>query len=84
MEMQIKQKSELDARRFTEIFSTLNDTERQVLCEAIAKKTGASKMAISYWNRGERKPRLLSTKRAIADAVKSSLGLNVSVITLFQ
>lgn len=81
--MQINTKNELDARRFPEIFKSLTDTERQALCAEIASRTGASRMAINYWGRGERTPRLLSAKRDIASSVKKVLGFNVSVITLF-
>lgn len=84
MELQIKQKTELDARSFSEIYGSLTDTEKQVLCASIAAKTGMTRMAINYWSRGERTPRSLSTKRDIASSVKSVLGLNVSAITLFK
>lgn len=82
--MQIKQNSELDARRFHEIFASLTETERQELCADITAKTGATRMAINYWGRGLRTPRLLSAKRDIASSVKKVLGLNVSTMTLFK
>ena len=84
MEAQSKAKKELDARRFPEIFSTLTETEKQELLADLAKNTGATRMAINYWVRGERTPRLLSTKRAIASSVKKVLNLNVSTISLFR
>lgn len=82
--MQNKVNSELDARRFPEIFHSLTDTERQELCSDIIAQTGVSRMAVNLWGRGKRTPQLLSTKRTIVNSVKKVLGLKVSTMTLFD
>lgn len=81
--MQSNEIKPIDARRFTEIYSSLSKTESQELNSAIVGKTGCTKMAVSFWGRGIRTPHTLSVKRDIVDCLRKVLGIRTTTITLF-